>query len=101
MKLYGTITSERATKGQGGNEYLLIDLLDENQNKFLQIHVTTAHSHARGEHKNIYIYNPKAEYVAISQTDFIEKEKGKRQKDEAICAIRSCSNPAHKHSWMK
>jgi hypothetical protein len=26
MRLYGTITSERATKGQGGNDYLDIDI---------------------------------------------------------------------------
>ena len=29
MKLYATITSERATKGQGGNEYLNINILGE------------------------------------------------------------------------
>lgn len=29
MKLYGTITSERASKGQGGNEYLDILIRDE------------------------------------------------------------------------
>ena len=27
MKLYATITSERASKSQGGNEYLIIDLM--------------------------------------------------------------------------
>ena len=27
MKLYATITSERATKGQGGNQFINIDLL--------------------------------------------------------------------------
>lgn len=27
MKLYATTTSERASKGQGGNEYIYIDLL--------------------------------------------------------------------------
>jgi hypothetical protein len=26
VKLYATVTSERASKGQGGNEYLIIDL---------------------------------------------------------------------------
>jgi len=29
MKLYATITSERATKGQGGNEYISITIRDE------------------------------------------------------------------------
>ena len=31
MKLYATITSERATKGQGGNEYITIGLYDKNE----------------------------------------------------------------------
>jgi hypothetical protein len=30
MKLYATTTSERATKGQGGNKEILIDLKIEN-----------------------------------------------------------------------
>jgi len=29
MKLYATITSERATKGQGGNKYLIIEIKAE------------------------------------------------------------------------
>jgi hypothetical protein len=29
MKLYGTITSERASKGQGGNEYLHMTITRE------------------------------------------------------------------------
>ena len=29
MKLYATITSERATKGQGGNEFLTIEVKAE------------------------------------------------------------------------
>lgn len=39
MKLYATTTSERATKGQGGNEYLLIDILGEEGVRILQIKV--------------------------------------------------------------
>ena len=31
MKLYATTTSERASKGQGGNEYLKIIVLNENK----------------------------------------------------------------------
>lgn len=35
MKLYATITSERATKGQGGNEYIEIEIKDAAQRPFL------------------------------------------------------------------
>lgn len=39
MKLYATTTSERASKGQGGNEYLNIDILinDRQQPQFRTI----------------------------------------------------------------
>lgn len=33
MKLYATITSERATKGQGGNDYIIINLNVQNGSK--------------------------------------------------------------------
>jgi phosphoribosylamine-glycine ligase len=39
MKLYGQITSERASKGQGGNEFLSVQILDKNQNAILDINV--------------------------------------------------------------
>ena len=29
MKLYATVTSERASKGQGGNEFIVVELKDE------------------------------------------------------------------------
>lgn len=41
MKLYATTTSERATKGQGGNEYIQINIKDDNEKVFLQIDVIT------------------------------------------------------------
>lgn len=31
MKLYATTTSERATKGQGGNKYLMIEIFISNR----------------------------------------------------------------------
>lgn len=33
MKLYAKVTSERATKGQGGNKQIVIDLMIENPNR--------------------------------------------------------------------
>lgn len=39
MKLYATTTSERATKGQGGNEYLKIIIRDEKQQCFAYLTV--------------------------------------------------------------
>lgn len=41
MKLYATTTSERASKGQGGNEYLVIDIKNEKQQKQWSILITS------------------------------------------------------------
>lgn len=40
MKLYATTTSERATKGQGGNEYLQIVVKGEDERSFLELEIT-------------------------------------------------------------
>lgn len=43
MKLYATVTSERASKGQGGNEYINIDLMRgsaKDSVKCYRIHLT-------------------------------------------------------------
>lgn len=37
MKLYATTTSERASKGQGGNDFLEIHVEDENRHTFLEL----------------------------------------------------------------
>ena len=37
MKLYATITSERATKGQGGNQFLNIIIRNENQEELMRV----------------------------------------------------------------
>jgi len=76
MRLYATTTSERASKGQGGNDYLLISILNDKKDTVLQLHVTSAQDHLRGDHLNFYLYNPLAEYIDMSQNDFI---KGKKQ----------------------
>lgn len=40
MKLYATVTSERATKGQGGNDYILIELKGGSaKNSFTEYHI--------------------------------------------------------------
>lgn len=39
MKLYATITSERATKGQGGNEFLEIEIKNEKRETILEFSI--------------------------------------------------------------
>ena len=37
MKIYATVSSERASKGQGGNEYIDIDFLDSEKNHIARL----------------------------------------------------------------
>lgn len=39
MKLYATTTSERASKGQGGNDFIQVLIQDENRNNIAQLNV--------------------------------------------------------------
>lgn len=70
MKLYATTTSERASKGQGGNDYLIIEVLDENKKSCANI-----------------IFYPKDKDGIIQMSlwtggNVVRKEKGKSQKGE-------------------
>lgn len=70
MKLYATVTSERASKGQGGNEFIGIDLKDENQVVFGTI--------------NVYPTEDLYTFVRVhgKGAEFSRETKGKKQKDE-------------------
>mgnify|MGYP001560194134 CR=1 FL=1 len=76
MRLYATTTSERASKGQGGNQYLITEILDKNRDKLITLHITVANSHLRGEHYNIYLTNHQSEYIDMSEQSKAKKKKG-------------------------
>lgn len=40
MKLYATVQSERASKGQGGNDFIHIDITDDNKDLIAQLRFT-------------------------------------------------------------
>lgn len=77
MKLYATTTSERASKGQGGNDFLEINVQDENKHTFLELKIL-----------------PKDEYIQLSgwvvqpsarrseQYFEFEVQKGEKQKGD-------------------
>jgi len=48
MKLYATTTSERASKGQGGNDYISIKLLMEDGETFANLYY---HTNEEGEYE--------------------------------------------------
>lgn len=45
MKLYATTTSERASKGQGGNEFLDIKIYSENQEEIASVYIKNKKIH--------------------------------------------------------
>lgn len=75
MKLYGKISSERATKGQGGNDYLDIVINDENKENLCRLY-------AENWENDIVItfhdYENSEKYV-------LHKPKVKKQKAEHEC----------------
>jgi hypothetical protein len=72
MKLYVTTTSERASKGQGGNEYLVIKLQMLDENKEIQPFC-----------KLYYHINESGEYELLNEeTDEIIYIKGKKRKTD-------------------
>lgn len=73
MKLYATTTSERATKGQGGNSFLNIDIFIEDRNTpIYSIHIDT-------NILEVKYFNEK-DYLLRLLNDV--KPKGKSQKGE-------------------
>jgi len=80
MKLYATVTSERASKGQGGNEYITIDLLIGSRDE--QINAGRITMKTTGDVFWIDYFNPHTPGESVKQTQLFSYEKGKKQKDE-------------------
>lgn len=77
MRLYGTVTSERASKGQGGNQ-LLIDVFDENRMKIVEgeIKIVDGKYH-------IYI-STTIDRETDQCIDYVEETKGNKQKGDNL-----------------
>ncbi len=118
MKLYATVTSERASKGQGGNEYIDVDLLGKdgiwlgkfvfmvdanNSDRYVLVEDAAYHNDklevrtAKGEKQKGGVY-PHAtdKHVHYREEDIDDycpcghdMRKGEKQKGE------------HKHVWTK
>lgn len=83
MKLYATITSERATKGQGGNQFLNIIIRDQNQEEMMRVLVN-----GRGKEK------PRISIAFDSDKLCFPPQpidlKGKKQKGEVDASGQNC-----------
>lgn len=85
MQYYATVSSERATKGQGGNEYVRIEVLDENRERIAFLSFLPLDGNT---HMQFALYDPDWRFSEYRQKgerfsmSGIVETKGKRQKDE-------------------
>jgi hypothetical protein len=94
MKLYATTTSERATKGQGGNQYLQIQLAREDKVIFGSITVLPNQMVYGSIHGNKFDFSlikgekQKGEkYWCINCNNYSETEKCFTCKDNCILSV--------------
>ena len=81
MKLYGTITSERATKGQGG-KYLFIEVLNEQKKRIAQLSVHPESIKIWTDEKISLIKTRDEDMCDHSAEDVLQK--GEKQKGECL-----------------
>lgn len=80
MKLYATATSERASKGQGGNERLDIEVMNEAKQPILTVNIGRFDNETMLMTIHNWIENKE------TKTKFISiEEKGNKQKTAKIC----------------
>ena len=98
MKLYATTTSERASKGQGG-EWLDIEIMGHDKIVIARVIVRTSKE-----------YGYTVEAYPVAYPDMLKMDiKGHGYKvkripsktEKMICADRACINLKHDHSWMR
>lgn len=83
MRLYSTVTSERASKGQGGNKYLDIKILNEKKEEIMDITLQVNET-KQGDLISLCYGIDESKIVSIGRTS-----KGKQKKDEC------------KHEWRQ
>jgi hypothetical protein len=85
MKLYATTTSERASKGQGGNQFINIDMLVGDKDN--QIDAGRICMKTTGDIFWIEYFSPAPAGQKINRIPLFKTEtKGKRQKGDNKCA---------------
>lgn len=80
MKLYSTITSERASKSQGGNKFIE-NVITINEEQGVIVNVRYDNPESKLPELNIIIDRTRFEKVNI-----LHETKGKRQKSEHVCS---------------
>lgn len=97
MKLYATVTSERASKGQGGNEYIEIDIfVGSRENSVTLARLTVRPLGHEGNGYGLYDHMDTL-ICSISDQEMKTPEKGEKQKGEGInnCEHRDTTKTVH------
>lgn len=99
MKLYATVTSERASKGQGGNEYVLIDFTaGDKDNHIGQVELYLYDDDVKqGSEENEWLLkwrrNEDDDWHILSQ-GHIDSTKQKGKKKKGGCPHNNCDDDA-------
>ena len=83
MKLYATTTSERASKGQGGNDFLEIKVQDKNKHTFLEVTIIPVDDIIVMKGYWVDDENKRSERYFQYET----KVKGERQREDDNCRV--------------
>lgn len=95
MKLYATITSERASKSQGGNKRLDISIIVGSESEQHEAGVVSVREKDKGVFVVLYHADWNREGMNLAT---IDTTKGKRQKGEIVLDTCYCgSNQVHTH----
>lgn len=102
MKLYATVTSERASKGQGGNEYLYVKIqgAEPGVATLLDMEIVPdeyGHAHVR---KMIGSISLLRSIISAAHEQIEDKRKGERQKGER-CKMPGCDRPSTQESGYR
>lgn len=85
-KLYATATSEKASKGQGGNQYVMVVIRNEKQQCIAHLKFKPDDTCSISVLKDIKASIDRPEWIG---TD--DDRKGKKQKDNGECVV--CDAP--------
>lgn len=100
MKLYATATSERASKGQGGNEYIEFDLFDsdkghigrfvfqENKETETPRYILSEDVSFRSPKLGVYAFQYESQIPRKETGQLPEDTKGEKQKGECNCWVQ-------------
>jgi len=95
MKLYATVSSERATKGQGGNDFIAIRLMcgsakSQKQAGFIEMRLMNDEKYCQ-----VSFQDPNNEKVIICTIIPMDEAKGERQKGEPTGICASCGRDTY------